>query len=764
MKPPAKLRTKSAILGLLGAIVVLSSSPLWSAPPLERSEAAISDAAISDAAARASHQRMLEELAVVRERTLAGASYIGQGEAVALRQWVANLSAQAPVTTRVEALFRLGEAELRLGNTERAVALLGEARELAREGAASVPAALRDQLTFRLAVANLRLGETENCHQRFVPDSCILPIRGDAVYAAQDATRRAVARLLEVLEVTPRTTTLHLGALWLLNLAHMNLGSYPDGVPLEHRIPPAAFASDQPFPRFANVAPALGLDTQSLSGGAVADDFDGDEDLDLLVSTWDPAGQLRFFRNRGDGSFEDATGPAGLTGITGGLNLVQADFDNDGDIDVLVLRGAWLDTEGHHPNSLLRNDGQGRFLDVAFAAGLGERHFPTQTAAWCDLDNDGDLDLYVGNESSETQRSPSQLFRNRGDGTFDDVAAAAGVTNDDFAKAVVCGDVDGDRFPDLYVSNLGGANRLYRNRGDGTFVDIAAAAGVEGPIASFPSWFFDFDNDGDLDLFVAAYAANIGHLAASYLGLRPKVELARLYRNDGARFVDIAPDSGLVRPSAPMGSNFGDLDGDGWLDFYLGTGYPDYQDLMPNLLYRNREGRGFADVTLEGGFGHLQKGHAVVFADFDADGDLDLFEQMGGALPGDGFRDVLYENPGFGSRWLALHLVGTTSNRSAIGARIRVEVADPGGARRTIHRQVGSGGSFGANPLRQFLGLGAATRIILLEVYWPTSQITQRFADIAPDRYLRLVEGEDELRVITVPRADLASGTAARRP
>ena len=147
-----------------------------------------------------------------------------------------------------------------------------------------------------------------------------------------------------------------------------------------------------------------------------------------------------------------------------GLNLLQADYDNDGDLDIYVLRGAWLGQAGRHPDSLLRNDGKARFRDATFDAGLGEAHYPTQTAAWADYDNDGDLDLYVGNEVF-----PCRLFRNNGDGSFTDVAEFAGVTNDDVAKAVVWGDYDGDRYPDLYVSNFGGPNRLYHNNGDGTF-------------------------------------------------------------------------------------------------------------------------------------------------------------------------------------------------------------------------------------------------------------------------------------------------------
>ena len=213
---------------------------------------------------------------------------------------------------------------------------------------------------------------------------------------------------------------------------------------------------------------------------------------------------------------------------------------------------------------------------------------------------------------------------------------------------------------------------------------------------------------GLLDLYVSAYTAGIEHLAASALGRSAATETSRLYRGTNrGRFLDVSGRYGLTEPTAAMGSNFGDLDNDGYPDFYLGTGYPPYHSVMPNVMYRNRNGRGFSDVTYAGGFGHLQKGHGVVFADLDNDGDQDIFQQMGGAFPGDRFGNALYENPGFGNHWITIALEGVRSNRSAIGARIRAVVVDEqSGRRRSIYRHVNSGGSFGGNPLRQTLGTG----------------------------------------------------------
>jgi hypothetical protein len=398
---------------------------------------------------------------------------------------------------------------------------------------------------------------------------------------------------------------------------------------------------------------------------------------------------------------------------------------------------------------------------------MGERYYPTQTANWADYDNDGDLDLYVGHEEDgrDVTNAPCQLWRNEGDGAFVEVAEQAGVLTHAFVKGVVWGDYDSDRLPDLYVSVNGGRNRLYHNNGNGTFTDVAREQGVDLPLDSFPVWFWDYDNDGALDLYVASYRGATGAMAAvalSYFGGPPALELGRLYKGDGrGSFHDTAPEVGLTRLHLAMGSNFGDLDNDGWLDFYLGTGYPDYEALMPNAMYRNDQGRRFQDVTWNGGFGHLQKGHAVAFADFDQDGDQDIFEQMGGTYAGDRASNVYYRNPGFGGHWIALQLAGTRSNRSAIGARIKVDITD-GGRKRSIHRWVTSGGSFGASPLRQSIGLAGATVVDRIEIYWPTSDTTQTFTAVPAGRIYRVVEGTDAIEEIELPPPAAGAATAAR--
>ncbi|MCA8951235.1 MAG: CRTAC1 family protein [Planctomycetes bacterium] len=683
-----------------------------------------------------SHARMVEELAAVGVASARDNPYFGTAKAAALRAELAAGGAAAPWRLRLDT----GIAELRLGNERRGLEILTELCDGLREGRIAGDFVANLAANFYLGVGYLRLGETANCCRRPGAESCILPLAEPAQHSDREGSENAIRYLLVVLANTAPDDRWHLSARWLLNLAHMTLGSYPDGVPAEHRLEPALFATGT-GPRFANVAQRLGLDAFSNAGGVIVDDFDGDSRLDLVVSDWRPEAPLRLYRNDGAGRFEERAAAAGLEGLTGGLNLLQADYDNDGDLDFVVLRGAWWYENGRHPNSLVRNNGDGTFTDVTFLAGLDAPRCPTQAAGWADYDNDGDLDLYVGNEHSARAPSRSQLFRNNGDGTFTDVASAAGVTNDRYCKAVSWGDVDGDRDPDLYVSNADGDNRLYLNRGDGTFVDVAGERGVVDPQQGFPAFFFDVDNDGDLDLFAANYGTSIGHIVAHLIG----VELAgsgrpRLYLNDGAgRFREAGVEFGLTYPSLPMGANFGDLDNDGWLDLYLGTGDPEYESLMPNLAYRNVGGARFEDVTMATGLGHLQKGHGIAFADIDDDGDLDIFAEMGGAYPGDAFGNALFENPGHGNRWLTLHLIGTASNRSAIGARIRV-VVEQDGRERSIYRWVNSGGSFGASPLRQTIGLGRPDRIDRVEILWPTTGRTQTVTDLALDATLTVTE------------------------
>ena len=659
---------------------------------------------------------------------------------------------------------------LRFGEAEESVRILTEALEAEERDDPDGPE-LQEVLE-ELAVASLKAAELTNRINASARLVCTLPLGNESGYQNTYGADNAVRHFLRLLEIEPENVKYR----WLLNVAHMTLGTYPLGVPGEYLIPQELLAGDYDIGRFEDVSSASGLNAANLAGGSIMDDFDGDGLLDIVTSTWDPEAPLIYYHNDGDGRFTDRTTQAGLADQLGGLNIVQSDYDNDGLPDILVMRGGWLLDSGKMRMSLLRNNGDGTFSDVTHQANLAEPAYPSQSAAWADFDNDGDLDLFSCNESKPDFSYPSQLFRNEGDGTFLDVASTAKVANTRYCKGSTWGDYDNDGDPDLYVSNLAqdistyglglspdidasnpfGRNRLYRNNGDGTFTDVAPDLGLTEPSVSFATWFWDYNNDGWLDLFVAGYGSKIENVAADYLGLPNEGERMRLYRNDGSGgFTDVTRETGLYRVHQAMGANFGDMDNDGFPDFYLGTGYPTYDAVGPNVAYRNNEGRSFTDVTFSAGLGHLHKGHGVAFGDLDRDGDQDIFAQIGGFFPGDDFENALYENPGHGNRWLSARLVGVLSNRAAIGARIKVELAMADGAHREVHALVSSGGSFGGSSLEQEMGLGQAEGILSVEVFWPTSGIRQVFHDVPLDTRIQVSEGDEEYEVLETRRIEL---------
>lgn len=702
-----------------------------------------------------------------------------------------RLETEKDPTRRLELQGRLAWESLRLDRVTQAQALIAEA--LAKAETTEQPASVNDQLAYVSALIELQSAEDRNCVENHSEGSCILPIAPSAQHVQPQYIRRAGDILQQLLDsLAPelrQQSPLAIQATWLLNVSRMLSGEHPEGVPESLRAPSLSATTEVQLPRWRNIAPALGIDAFDLAGGAVMDDFDGDGLLDVITSTQDPCSGMKAFRNDGEGGFEDVSQAWNLHGQVGGLNLVHADYDGDGQLDLLVLRGAWMGSEGQIRNSLLRNDiaGSGRFIDVTHDAGVADPARPTQTAAWADYDGDGDLDLYVANETrlripytsllfidvlpmamlmpqtdphvgldfaslfrmfhNEELSYPSQLFRNNGDGTFTDVAEQAGVTNMGFSKGCSWGDYDNDGDPDLFISNIG-PNRLYGNNGDGTFTDLAAELGVVEPaLASFATWFFDYDNDGDLDLFVADYSVAPDVVTASYLGAESTLSHAVLYRNDGGTFEDVSEAAGLTRPLLPMGANYGDIDNDGWLDIYLGTGTPDLDVLMPSVLLRNDAKGGYEDLSLATGMAHLQKGHGIAFGDLDNDGDQDVLAQMGGAYPSDAFGNALFENPTEGQSWITLRLEGKAANRFGVGARVELRVRERDGVRQ-IHGLVGSGGSFGSSSMQQELGLGNADGIESVTVRWPGSGLVQTFDEVQMNRILRIVEGDEEPIVV----------------
>jgi tetratricopeptide (TPR) repeat protein len=626
---------------------------------------------------------------------------------------------------RIQAIFGLGQLAAYRGDMNEAIAQYEKAATLAEQ---SLPEAT-PVFDETLGVAYLHRSEVDNNIYRDPGDRCIFPMAPKDKYSKTADSAKAIQYFLRYLKQKPD----ELEVKWLLNIAYMTTGAYPSGVPPQYLLDPKLFESGENVGRFKDVAPAAGVSSFAMAGGVIVDDFDNDGLFDIVSSSMDMCQPLHYFHNNGDGTFTDRAAQAHLSDQLGGLNIIQADYNNDGCTDILVLRGGW---EIPQRKSLLKNNCDGTFTDVTKAAGLAEPATSTQTAVWTDINNDGLLDLFVGSENG-----PAQLFLNNGDGTFKDISHSAGIDKITYAKGVVAGDYDNDGWPDLYVSNFQGENLLYHNNHDNTFTEVAHDAGVLGNGRGFAAFFLDYDNDGWPDIFVTSYFTSVDETVRTYLGLPHNVTSLKLYRNLGnGTFHDVTREVGLNKVYMPMGGNFGDFDNDGFLDIYLGTGNPSYASLIPNVLLKNIDGKKFVDVTSSSGTGELHKGHGVAFADLENNGKVDIAEEIGGAVPGDRHAFRLFENPGNDNDWITVKLVGVKSNRGAIGARIHVTVENAGAPPREIYRTVNSGGSFGASPLEQHIGIGKSAHIDNIEIWWPTSNTRQNFRNVDSNQFIQIKE------------------------
>lgn len=646
-----------------------------------------------------------------------------------------------------------GNALLKLGKEAESVATLESVinKKMAMDGRDS-PESLKC-----LAIAYMRLGEKQNCVNNHNPESCVIPIGKKGIHTIQQGSQKAIEVYKKLLFINP----LDYESRWLLNIAYMTLGGYPSQVPEQLLIPNLdKDNSGYAIKPFVDVASNVGIKSRNMAGGVIVDDFNNDDYLDIMTSDWSLNGAMHYYENNKKGGFVDQSKESEIGRFKGGLNMMQADYDNDGDTDIFVLRGGWMFKYGKQPNSLLRNNGNGTFTDVTIKSGLYSE-FPTQAGTWSDFNNDGYLDLFIGNESAQNKSYPCELYLNNQDGTFTNVAQKANCAIVDFIKGVTSSDYDNDGDIDLFLSGMNKRKTLLKNTGlkNGIpqFVDATDKAGLAGlKVMTFPTWFWDYDNDGWQDIFVCGYQIRGsigGDTAMEALGLANESSKMYLFHNnhDGT-FSDVSMAAGLNKTVFAMGSNFGDIDNDGFLDMYLGTGNPDYKSLTPNKLFRNMGNGKFADVTVSGRVGNLQKGHAVAINDLDNDGNSDIFIEVGGAYAGDSFNNSLYLNPGQNNnRWVKLQLEGTDSNRSAIGTKIKISFKE-NGVSRSVYRIVNSGGSFGASSLRREIGVGQATIIDQIEITWPKSNKKQVLKNIQPNQCIKIIEGEKNFSKVNIKR------------
>ncbi|MEM7245156.1 MAG: FG-GAP-like repeat-containing protein [Acidobacteriota bacterium] len=610
------------------------------------------------------------------------------------------------------------------------------------------------ELLDRLADVAQRMGD----HDEAVARSQVLlelpGIDGEqrrALLSRQGLSRYKQGRLDEAVELHSKAladddfnSSTSFGRHWLLHVAQeaaeVSPGrrEYPFPLRAEMQVEPTANDA-----RFVDVAPELGVDKLDGAGPSAWADYDRDGDFDLFAAGCNSYGVL--YRNDG-GRFTDVSQEAGLFHVQSGFSAVFVDYDNDGWPDLSIGRDGW---NGPSRNSLYRNAGNGRFVGVTDEVGLGDAG-SSFVQSWLDYDRDGRVDLYLANGitlAGDTNR----LYRNREDGRFENVTILAGLQEAPGTRTIgsAVGDYDQDGWPDLFVSGFMTRNRLYRNQGDGTFEEVAQRSGVAGADAittGYVAFFFDHDGDGDPDLLKTALAP-WSAVVLSYTQLyerTPKLHregqraAPRLYRNDGGFFTDVTEFSGIGRPAGIMGAGVADLDNDGDVDVYFGTGDPKTSRLEPDRYFRNDGDGTFTDLTFGSGLGSLGKGHGVTFVDVDEDGDLEIYAPEGGFDHGDLWPNHLYRNDlDSGAHWLHVDLEGVESNRDAIDARLLVEA----GGRRFL-REVKAGEGFGSSssPTVEF-GLGRIAKVDRLRIHWPSGQ-EQVFEDVPIDARVFVREGE----------------------
>ncbi len=571
--------------------------------------------------------------------------------------------------------------------------------------------------------------------------------KGLALYR-QKKNAEAIASLEQSLTGDKRPYETQLPRLWLLHLVYESAGT-----PKEKRKQDFVLRKDllldpskTPF-AFEDIAPRLHLNKLNGLGSAAWGDFDHDGDFDVLISGHET--YLVLMRNDGD-VFTDVTRQAGLFNAQSGYTSTFVDYDNDGWPDIYIARDGW---NGQAPNSLYLNNHNGTFTDVTAKAGLDDPS-DTYDQVWADFDRDGYLDVLDGNGITGSGLT-NRLFHNNGNGTFTDITQKAGVQEPRGTNLGTIGlavaDYDRDGWPDIFVAGYNAPNRLYHNKGNGTFEEVAKKAGMDGADSIAPAYtslFIDYNTDGYPDILrvtLAPMEQTLLGLSDHFTSLaradrkRLLVNCTKLYRNNrNGTFTDVTEQAGFGQPFGSMAVNAADLDNDGFIDIYFGTGDPIIEHLEPNRFMHNNGDGTFSDWTFATGLGNLGKGHAITFVDLVGNGNLDIFAEVGGFVHGDLWPDALYRNKQTsGNHWLEVDIEGVKSNRDAVGAQLQVTAG-----KLTVYREKQMGVGFGSSdaPTIHF-GIGKNTRIDQLKIMWP-SGLTQSFGDVPIDTRVTIREGE----------------------
>ena len=619
---------------------------------------------------------------------------------------------------------------------------------------------------FWLALSYIRYAEAENCLSKLVEDShdaenlaikhqhtyykntelCSLPLNQ---FHNNIERSKIAAKLFErLLDNYDRNNRLYQ---WLLNFSFMTIDGFPQDVPPKYLIQSRFIESfygeskkkiqeEYAALSFEDRAKELHVDTYNTGRGVVVEDFDKDGHLDLV--TGGGFDVVTYYKNDHGSGFIDKTEEVGLWGIKQPFIITAADYDNDGWLDLFIGRpfGNYM---------LFRNNGDGTFTDITAFSGLlygrpvGEIA-ATWVSAWADVNNDGYVDLFLAQWGFKMPfvkgllakpRMDSKLFINE-KGYFVDRTkeyALDSIVNDQYFIGAAFGDYDSDGYPDLFLSSpLRNTSILLHNNSGKYFEKTDLIHRGEG---GFTTAFVDVNHDGKLDIFWAGFAdaktsteqAVFGEHLSRYRSGRTTIFL----QTQDGRFEERGDFFDM--PMSTMGSSFGDINNDGCYDFYLGTGTPEGWFILPNLMYISHTNgtkcvERTTNISMLYGFGTIQKGHGIVFFDFNDDGKQDIYSSLGGMWPSDPWPNQFFVNQSqLSNQWVKMRLRGRQTNYYGIGATIRVTAANANGEKIVRYHHMDQGTGFGSMPYLAHIGLLDATCIEEVEVHWPVSKTIKRY-------------------------------------
>ncbi|PYX44792.1 MAG: hypothetical protein DMG79_20360, partial [Acidobacteria bacterium] len=574
----------------------------------------------------------------------------------------------------------------------------------------------------------------------------VVPYVIATIYLRMERHAEGVPYALQACKDTPEDIRYR----WMLRTLTLQSGQPETTIPQQFRLKslPASPARFQ----FRDVTHAAGVGRLALGRGAAWGDFDNDGREDILVGA--ERAPFCLFRNLGDGTFEDVSATMGLSDSVGlGCYASQfVDYDNDGFADIFLSGNGW---GGGGRLFLFHNEGGKHFVDVTESSGLAGT-VNAFGSSWADYDNDGRVDLAVATGIIDPEGGDRiRLYHNEGNGKFREVGEQAGLTRKARWISLTWGDYDGDGRQDLLATSYDAGPFLFKNLGIGKFSDVTTQAGIRTQTTAYTPAFFDFDNDGNLDLFVCTYPGGdltVKTMIEAKLKSTPVSPAARqiLFRNNGdGTFRNVTKEAGITGWYGGMSTQVGDFDNDGLDEITIGTGNPELDWAEPKPLFHN-DGEGhFSDVASSAGLVHFGMLHGTALADYDDSGSLSLFGSFGGFYWGSRETSRLYRNLGSGYNSLEIRLIGTRSNRDAIGAKVSAAAGN-----RRIFKWVNGGNGFGCNNSRVVhLGLAREKQVNELQIQWP-SGLRQSFQNIPAGQRVEIIEGGSSLRLLAKFRGE----------